>query len=66
MPAYVVGSQVAAPVIDEVDGAGVIYYVEPVTDVFPFPIDRDGFIIPDVMYGQWDQLFRELVGSVII
>ena len=62
----VVGVAVLTFVEYEVDGTGVVFDIEPVTDVFAFAIDRKGLPFADVVDEEWYKLFRELVRAVVV
>jgi hypothetical protein len=32
-----------------VDGTGVVFHIEPVTDVFPFAVNGEGFAVADIV-----------------
>ena len=40
--------------------------VKPVAHVFPFAVDRKGLAVADIVDEQRNQLFRELVGTVVV
>lgn len=62
----VVGLGGATLVEDEVDGAGVILDIEPVTYILAFSIDRKGLTFAYIIDKQRNELFRELVRAVIV
>lgn len=62
----VVGVAVLALVEDEVDGAGVILDIEPVTDILAFSIYRERLAFAYIIDKQRDELFRELVRAVVV
>lgn len=45
---------------DQVDGAGVVFDVEPVADILALAIDRQRPAVADVVDEQRDQAFREI------
>ena len=51
---------------NEVNGTGVVFHIEPVTDVFAFAIDREGLTLTDVVDEEGDKLLREWVGAVVV
>ena len=51
---------------DDVDGAGMVFYKEPVTYVLAFAINREWFAVADVVYEQWDELLGELIRTVVV
>ena len=55
-----------AVVKDGVDGPGMVFDEEPVADVLAFAIDRKRFMMKDIVDHEGDQLFREMVGAVVI
>ena len=44
----------------------MVFYIEPVTDVFAFAIDRKGLTLTDVVDEERDKLLGELVGAVVV
>ncbi len=62
----VVGVAVLTFVEDEVDGTGMVFHIEPVTDVFAFAIDREGLTLTDVVDEERDKLLGKLVGAVVV
>ena len=55
-----------ALVEDYVDGTGVVDDVKPVAHIFPFAVDREGLAVADIVDEQRNQLFRELVRTVVV
>ena len=51
---------------NQVDGAGVVFHIEPVAHVLAFAIDRKGLAVADVVDEQRYQFFGELVGAVVV
>ena len=51
---------------NEVDGAGVVYDVEPVAYVFTLTINGEGLAVADVVDEKRDELFGELVRAVVV
>ena len=51
---------------DQVDRLAVIFHVQPVADIEPLSVDRKRLVRQRVGDHQRDQLFRELVGAVVI
>ena len=49
-----------------VEGTGMVFYVEPVTDLVAFAVYRKWFAFQGVKDYQRDELFREMVGAVIV
>ena len=48
------------------DGGAVVLYMEPVPYLHPVAVDRQGLVLPGVVYHQGDEFFRELVGAVVV
>ena len=65
-PADVVCFAVAPLVEDEVDGPGVVLDVEPVADILAPAVDRQRFVVADVVYKQRYEFFGELVRPVVV
>ena len=65
-PADVVGLAGAALVQHEPDGAGVVLDIEPVADLHAVTVDRQRFALEGVEDHQRDQLFGEVVGTVVV
>ena len=51
---------------NQVDGAGMVFHIEPVADVLAFSIDRKGLAVADVVDEQRYQFFGKLVGTVVV
>lgn len=51
---------------DEIDGAGVILNIEPVTYILAFSIDRKRLSLAYIVDEQGYELFRELVRAVVV
>src|SRR5690554_49012 len=51
---------------DFVEGAGVVFHVEPVANLVTFAVDRERFAFQGVEDHQRDELFREVVGAVVV
>lgn len=62
----VVGLGGATLVEDEVDGAGVILDIEPVTYILAFSIDRKRLSLAYIVDEQGYEFFRELIRAVIV
>ena len=62
----VVGVAVLTFVEYEVDGTGVVFDIEPVTDVFAFAIDREWLTLADIVDEERDKLLGELVRAVVV
>ena len=45
---------------DDVDGAGVIHYIQPVAHVLTLAIYRQRFAVADIVDEQWDESSTEL------
>ena len=61
-----VGFAWRAALIDEAQGARVIVHIEPVADVVALAVDRQRLAGAGVEDHHRDQLFRELVGAVVV
>ena len=64
--AYVIGVRHPALVENEVDGAGMVFHIEPVAHVLALAIHREGLAMPNVVNEQRYQLFGELVRTVVV
>ena len=64
--AYVVSVRRLALVEYQVDGTGVVFYIEPVAHVLALAVNRQWLAVAYVVDEQWYQLLRELVRSVVI
>ena len=64
--ADVVGFGYLAFMENEVDGACVVNYVEPVANVFALAINRKRLALADIVDEQRNQLLRELIRSVVV
>ena len=51
---------------NQVDGAGVVFHIEPVAHVLAFSIYRKGLAVADVVDEQRYQFFGELVRAVVV
>ena len=51
---------------DDVDGAGVIHYIQPVAHILSLALYRQRFAVADIVDEQWDELLGELIGSVVV
>ena len=51
---------------DHIDGTSVIYDVEPIAHILTLSIDRKGLAMTDVVDEKWNQLFRELIGAIVV
>src|SRR5690554_863398 len=51
---------------DFVEGSCVVFHVEPVADLVAFAVDRERFAVQGVEDHQRDELFREVVGAVVV
>src|SRR5207248_4302900 len=63
---YVVALAGTAAGHDFVERAGVVVDIEPVPDIVALAIDRDRLAVQRLQDRQRDQLFREMVGSIIV
>ena len=64
--ADIVGLSVLAFVENQVDGAGVILDIEPVTYILAFSIDRKRLSLAYIVDEQGYEFFRELIRAVIV
>lgn len=44
----------------------MILNIEPVAYILAFPVNRQGFVCLNVVYYKRYELFRELVGSIVV
>ncbi len=44
----------------------MVFYIEPIANILSLTIDRQGFVVADIVDKQGDQLLGELKGSVIV
>ena len=51
---------------NHVDGTGVVFYKEPVANVFALAVNRERLLVADVVDEQRNQLFGELVRTVVV
>ena len=51
---------------DDVDGAGMIHYIQPVAHVLTLAIHRQRFAVADVVDEQRDKLLGELIRTVVV
>ena len=51
---------------DQINSDAVVFYVEPVTHILPFAIDRDFLIVQDVGNNQRNQFLWEMIWPVIV
>ncbi|MNI01511.1 hypothetical protein D3C73_543600 [compost metagenome] len=64
--ADIVGLADPAPFGDDIEGTGVILDIEPVANVGAIAVNRQRLAIESVEDDQRDQLFREMIGTVIV
>ena len=64
--ADVIGLGHLAIVEDGIDGAGVVFNVEPVAHVLALAVDGQGFAVAYIVNEKRDKLLRELVGAVVV
>ena len=64
--ANVVGFGYLALMEDKVASTGMVFYKEPVANVFALAIDRKGFAVADVVDEEGYQLLRELVRTIVV
>jgi len=65
-PAYIVSFPYFPFMKNEVNGTGMVYYVQPIAYVFAFAIHRKWFIIFDIVNTKRKQFFWKLVRAVIV
>ena len=51
---------------NQVDGTGMVFHIEPVAYIFSLSIHRQWLAMTDVVDEQWNQLFRELIRTVVV
>lgn len=51
---------------DGINSAGVIFYIEPVTNVLALSIDRKRLAVADVIDAKWNELLWELLRTIIV
>ena len=51
---------------DDVDGAGVIHYIQPVAHILSLAIYRQWFAMADIVDEQRDELLGELIWTVVV
>ena len=51
---------------NHVDGAGMVFHEEPVAHVLALAIDRKRLLVADVVDKKRDELFGELVRTVVV
>jgi len=66
MAADVVGFAGLAFGDDFIEGSGVVFHVEPVSDLVAFAVYREWLAFQGVEDHQRDELFREMVGAVVV
>ena len=49
-----------------INGAGMIFYKQPIANIFAFAINRERFSFANIIYKKRDKLFRELVRAIVI
>lgn len=49
-----------------VDGPCVIYYIQPVAYILTLAVYRQWLAVTDIINKQWNQLFRELIRTVVV
>src|SRR5688572_7331143 len=64
--AYIISAAVFCVVEDGVDGAGMVYHVQPVADIFASAVDREGLFILNVMNTKREKLLGAVVRTIII
>ena len=51
---------------DEVDGSGVIHYIQPVAHILSLAIYRQRFAMADIVDEQRDEFLGELIWTVVV
>jgi len=64
--ADVVGLTYPALLHDTPHGTVVVFYIEPVPDIFAIPIHGKGLSFQHVQHHEGDEFFRELIGAIIV
>ncbi len=64
--ADVVGVANVTVMENDIDGAGVVHHIKPISHVFSLTVNGEGFAVPNVVDEEGDQFLRELVGAVVI
>jgi hypothetical protein len=55
------------PLLDDFqERLAVVFAVQPFADVFAFAMDRDRFASEELEDHEWNQFFRELVGTIVV
>ena len=55
------------PVVENgIDGAGVVFYPQPISNVVAFAVDGQGLFIDDVVDHQWNEFFWEMMRAIVI
>ena len=49
-----------------VDRHGMFFYEQPVSDIFSFSVNRNRFVVFDIVNGKRNQLLRELIRAIIV
>src|SRR5699024_6212928 len=49
-----------------IDGLAVVLHIQPVPDLHPVAVHRQLLVVLDVVDHEWDQLFGEVVGPVVV
>ena len=65
-PADVVGFGNLPVMENHVDSAGMVFHEEPVAHVFALAVNRERFLVADVIDKERNQFFGELVGPVVV
>ena len=66
MPAYIVGLEESSLLLYHINSLGMIFHIEPVTDILAIPVYRKILAMKCVVNNQWNQLLRELIRAVVI
>src|SRR5699024_1974642 len=66
MAADIIGFKETSLFLNHIDPLGMIFHVQPVADIFAIAVYRKVLSVKGVVDNQRNQLFRELIGPVII
>ena len=66
VPSHIVDLSTPSLLQDHVYGLAVVCHIKPVTNLHPITINGKFLVVEAVVYHQRDELFRELVGSVVV
>ena len=63
---YIIGIRYFSLMENQIDGTSMIHYIEPITHILPFSVNRKRLAMTDVVDEERYQFFRELIRTVII